>query len=76
MNKKLFTLGIALVLTLSLAACGEAVTETTIPSGSTTPSTTAPAETTKPQETTQPETTGPAVTDSIPAETESTPVNP
>ena len=59
MNKKLFTLGIALVLTLSLAACGEAVTETTIPSGSTTPSTTAPAETTKPQETTQPETTAP-----------------
>ena len=70
MNKKLFTLGTALVLALSLAACGEAATETTIPSGSTTPGTTAPAETTKPQETTQPETTAPQSSEQVLADSE------
>lgn len=59
MCKKMIAMSAALVLTLSLAACGKAESETTIPSGSTAPSaTTQPSETTRPTETTVPETSG------------------
>ena len=81
MNKKLYTLGTALVLALSLAACSKAATETTVPTGTKPPVTTAPAATTKPQEptvpvTTVPPTTTPAPTESVPAQTENSTVNP
>ena len=60
MCKKFLVMGTALVLTLSLAACGKAEGETSVPSGTTTaPSvTTQPSVTTEPTETTIPETTG------------------
>ena len=61
MCKKMIAMSAALALTLSLAACGKAESETTIPSGSTAPSaTTQPSETTRPSETTVPETSGQA----------------
>ena len=62
MNKKILSLSAALVLTLSLAACSKAPTETTSPSGTTVPGTTAPVETTKPTQTPPPETTVPETT--------------
>lgn len=71
MNKKILTLGAALVLSLSLAACSANGTAgTTAPSTGTIPSTTAPAPTTKPTEPTVPETTAPAVTETVLAEDE------
>lgn len=66
MNKKILTMGAALVLTLSLAACsGNADSETTVPSTGTVPTTTAPAATTQPQETTVPETTAPEQSETV-----------
>ena len=81
MYKKLFTLGTALVLALSLAACSKNTTETTVPTTTKPPVTTAPAATTTPQEptvpvTTVPPTTAPAPTESVPAQTEKSTVNP
>ena len=59
MCKKFMAMSAALVLTLSMAACGNSGSETTVPSGSNSPSvTTQPIETTQPTETTQPETSG------------------
>ena len=81
MNKKLFTLGTALVLALRLAACSKNTPETTVPTGTKPPVPTAPAATTKPQEptvpvTTVPPTTAPAPTGSVPAQKENSTVNP
>lgn len=59
MCKRILAMSAALVLALSMAACGKAESETTIPSGSSEPTaTTQPSQTTKPEETTIPETTG------------------
>ena len=58
MNKKLFTLGTALVLALSLVACSKTATETTVPVTTVHP------------------TAAPAPTESVPAQTENSTVNP
>ena len=58
MCKKILAMSAALVLTLSMAACGNAGTETTVPSGTTEPSSaTQPSQSTPSTETTVPETT-------------------